>query len=126
MQSAVDYLPTNDLYVFGGSDPVSGVVTNAVSIYDVASGTWSSGPATPEVRAFMSSGYNPGNSKIYLVGGYSTGNISPAHDQTGNSILPRVRTPIARRIRTVSAAQPPGSSTATCIARAAGMPATPP
>ena len=36
----------------------------------------------PEVRAFMSSGYNPGNGKIYLVGGYSTGNISPAHDQT--------------------------------------------
>ena len=82
MQSAVYYPPTNDLYVFGGSDPVSGVVTNAVSVYDVASGTWSSGPAMPEVRAFMSSGYNPGNGKIYLVGGYSTGNISPAHDQT--------------------------------------------
>ena len=34
----------------------------------------------PDMRAFMASGYF--NGKIYLVGGYSTGNISPAFLQT--------------------------------------------
>ena len=34
----------------------------------------------PDVRAFMASGYF--NGKIYLVGGYYTGNISPAFLQT--------------------------------------------
>ena len=34
----------------------------------------------PDIRAFMASGYF--NGKIYLVGGYSTGNISPAFLQT--------------------------------------------
>jgi len=34
----------------------------------------------PDVRAFMASGYF--NGKIYLVGGYSTGNITPAFLQT--------------------------------------------
>ena len=29
----------------------------------------------------MASGYNPGNGKIYLTGGYSTGNIDPAHTE---------------------------------------------
>ena len=101
MQSAVYYPPTNKLYVFGGSDPVAGVVTNQSWIYDIATDTWSNGPNMPEMRAFMASGYNPGNNKIYLVGGYSTGNVSPAHDQTGNSIRARARTPRGRRIRTL-------------------------
>jgi hypothetical protein len=34
----------------------------------------------PDIRAFMASGYF--NGKIYLVGGYSTGNVSPAFLQT--------------------------------------------
>ena len=33
----------------------------------------------PDVRAFMASGYF--NGKVYLVGGYNTGNISPAFTQ---------------------------------------------
>src|SRR5438046_9018593 len=33
----------------------------------------------PDVRAFMASGYF--NGKIYLVGGYSTGNVDPSFGQ---------------------------------------------
>ena len=33
----------------------------------------------PDVRAFMGSGYF--NGKIYLVGGYSTGNVDPSFGQ---------------------------------------------
>ena len=48
-------------------------VSNATRIYDVASNTWSAGAAMPDFRAFMASGYFAG--KIYLVGGYNTGNV---------------------------------------------------
>src|SRR4029077_15626874 len=49
-------------------------------IYDIATGVWSTGAPMPDVRAFMASGNF--NGKIYLVGGYSTGNITPAFLQT--------------------------------------------
>ena len=81
MGSAVYYPPANDLYVFGGSDPVTGVNSAATRVYDIATNTWSAGPNMPDVRSFMASGYNPGNGKIYLVGGYSTA-TSHRHDQT--------------------------------------------
>ena len=38
----------------------------------------------PDVRAFMASGYY--NGKIYLVGGYTTGNVAPAFLQAGSTI----------------------------------------
>jgi N-acetylneuraminic acid mutarotase len=78
--ASVVYSPINNkVYVFGGGDSNTGVVTNATRIYDVTAGTWSAGANMPDVRAFMAEGYF--NGKIYLVGGYSTGNISPAFAQ---------------------------------------------
>ena len=75
------YAPNvNKLFVFGGDNPTTGVVVNTTRIYDIATGVWSTGANMPDVRAFMASGYY--NGKIYLVGGYSTGNITPAFLQT--------------------------------------------
>ncbi|HVI77792.1 MAG TPA: kelch repeat-containing protein, partial [Candidatus Acidoferrum sp.] len=74
------YAPNvNKLFVFGGDDPTTGTVVNTTRIYDIATNTWSTGTAMPDVRAFMASGYF--NGKIYLVGGYSTGNVDPAFGQ---------------------------------------------
>ncbi len=74
------YAPNvNKLFVFGGDDPTTGTVVNTTRIYDIATNTWSSGTAMPDVRAFMASGYF--NGKIYLVGGYSTGNVDPSFGQ---------------------------------------------
>ena len=74
------YAPNvNKLFVFGGDDPTTGTVINTTRIYDIATNTWSSGTAMPDVRAFMASGYF--NGKIYLVGGYSTGNVDPSFGQ---------------------------------------------
>ena len=78
MASAVYYPPTNSIYVFGGShrDPVNLPPPTAnVWIYNVAAGTWSAGPPLPDVRAFMASGYNPANGKIYLAGGYNLATV---------------------------------------------------
>jgi N-acetylneuraminic acid mutarotase len=78
--ASVVYSPINNkVYVFGGGNATTGVVSNATRIYDVAAGTWSAGTNMPDVRGFMAEGYF--NGKIYLVGGYSTGNISPAFAQ---------------------------------------------
>jgi len=75
------YAPNvNKIFIFGGDDATTGVVVNTTRIYDIATGLWSTGMPMPDVRAFMASGYFSG--KIYLVGGYSTGNISPAFLQT--------------------------------------------
>ena len=74
------YAPNvNKLFVFGGDDPTTGTVVNTTRIYDIATNTWSTGAPMPDVRAFMASGYF--NGKIYLVGGYSTGNIDPSFRQ---------------------------------------------
>src|SRR5438874_4216960 len=75
------YAPgVNKLFVFGGDNPTTGTVVSTTRIYDIATNTWSTGMPMPDVRAFMASGYF--NGKIYLVGGYSTGNITPAFLQT--------------------------------------------
>jgi hypothetical protein len=80
-ETSAVYSPINNkVYVFGGDDPTTGIVSNATRIYDIGTGTWSAGMNMPDVRAFMASGYF--NGKIYLVGGYSTGNITPAFLQT--------------------------------------------
>src|SRR5882757_1139360 len=74
------YAPNvNKLFVFGGDDPTTGIVVNTTRIYDIATNTWSTGANMPDVRAFMASGYF--NGKIYLVGGYSTGNVDPSFGQ---------------------------------------------
>jgi N-acetylneuraminic acid mutarotase len=74
------YAPNvNKLFVFGGENVNSAIVVNTTRIYDIATGTWSSGAPMPDVRAFMASGYF--NGKIYVVGGYSTGNVDPSFGQ---------------------------------------------
>ena len=74
------YAPNvNKLFVFGGDDPTTGTVVNTTRIYDIATNTWSTGTPMPDVRAFMASGYF--NGKIYLVGGYTTGNVDPSFGQ---------------------------------------------
>ena len=78
MASAVYYPTTNKIYVFGGWNGVTAFTTTR--IYDIATNTWTTGPAMPGGRQQMASGYNPGNGKIYLAGGCGTGNIDPAHD----------------------------------------------
>ena len=79
LASAVWAPNVNKLFVFGGDDATSGTVVNTTRIYDPGTDTWSTGTAMPDVRAFMASGYY--NGKIYLVGGYSTGNVNPAFGQ---------------------------------------------
>jgi hypothetical protein len=63
------------LFLFGGTNVTVGPF-NISQVYNIATNTWSAGPNLPDFRAFMSSG-TIGNF-IYLVGGYSTGNVSPA------------------------------------------------
>ncbi len=75
------YAPINNkLYVFGGELTSSGQVFSTTRIYDVGGNSWSTGAPLPDLRAFMGGGYY--NGKIYLVGGYSTGSITPAYSQT--------------------------------------------
>src|SRR6266550_4313266 len=74
------YAPNvNKLFVFGGENVATSTVVNTTRIYDSASNTWSIGAPMPDVRDFMGSGYY--NGKIYLVGGYSTGNVDPSFGQ---------------------------------------------
>src|SRR4029453_4771122 len=68
--------PTNKVYVFGGWDGVQAYTTTRV--YDIATNSWTTGPPMPGPRQQMASGYSPGNQRIYLAGGFSTGNIDPA------------------------------------------------
>ena len=82
MGSAVYYPTTNKIYVFGGQEADSGVVYNLTQIYDIATDTWTAGPNMPDVRAFMASGYNPANDKIYLVSGYNTGTVDSGQPDT--------------------------------------------
>jgi N-acetylneuraminic acid mutarotase len=79
-EASAVYSPINNkVYLFGGEDVGAAVVSNATRIYDIASNTWSAGATMPDVRAFMASGYFAG--KIYLIGGYSTGNVTPSFGQ---------------------------------------------
>lgn len=82
MASTVYYPPTNRIYVFGGEDATSGTNYNITRIYDVATGTWSTGANMPDVRSFMASGFNSTNGKIYLVSGYNTGDVESAQPNT--------------------------------------------
>jgi hypothetical protein len=82
MASAVYYPSTNKIYVFGGEDAVSGTNYNITRIYDVAAATWTTGTNMPDVRSFMASGYNIANGRIYLVGGYDTGDVTSAQPNT--------------------------------------------
>src|SRR5881227_2050040 len=82
MASAVYYPPGNKIYVFGGEDANSGVNYNVTRIYNIASQTWSTSANMPDVRAFMASGYNSANGKIYLVSGYNTGQVISAQPDT--------------------------------------------
>jgi Galactose oxidase, central domain/Kelch motif len=101
MPSSVYYPPTNKIYVFGGEDADSGTNYNITRIYDVASGTWTTGANMPDVRSFMASGYNSANGKIYLVSGYNTGDVSSAqpntweYDPVANSFTERAPIPHA-------------------------------
>ena len=73
MASAV-YVPTSDrIYVFGGFDPNTGTFSDATRYFDLTMGTWSAAANMPAPRAFMASGYNVANGKIYLVGGQRRG-----------------------------------------------------
>ena len=67
------------LFVFGGARLSTATVVNTTRIYDFQTKTWSTGAPMPDVRAFMGSGYYRG--KIYLVGGYNTGNVDPSFGQ---------------------------------------------
>ena len=82
MASAVYYPPTNKIYVFGGQDLSPGTTYDINRIYDIATNTWTRGTPMPDVRAFMASGYNPANDKIYLVSGYNTHDPSSAQPDT--------------------------------------------
>src|SRR5205085_2690498 len=79
---ALVYSPANNkLYAFGGSDVDCTSAFSSTFIYDIASGTWSDGPAMPAGRAFFAaSGYF--NGKIYLVGGGTACDPATAQDQT--------------------------------------------
>ena len=81
MPSAVYFPPSNKIYVFGGEDGALGTNYAITRIYDVASDTWSTGSDMPDVRSFMASAYNPIDQKIYLVGGYNTGQVTSAQSQ---------------------------------------------
>ncbi|HMA34116.1 MAG TPA: S-layer homology domain-containing protein, partial [Chloroflexia bacterium] len=77
-EMGVVYDPLNNkLYLFGGENFASSTVANTTRIYDITAGTWSTGAAMPDVRAFFAAaGYY--NGKIYLVGGYNTGQVTSA------------------------------------------------
>src|SRR5439155_16063163 len=79
-QASGVYAPNvNKLFVFGGEENTFATVVNTTRIYDIATNTWSTGTPMPDVRAFMASGYF--NGKIYLVGGYNSGNVDPSFGQ---------------------------------------------
>ena len=79
MASGVYAPNVNKLFVFGGQRVSPSNVVNTTRIYDIATDTWTTGAPMPDVRAFMGSGYH--NGKIYLVGGYTTGNVDPSFGQ---------------------------------------------
>jgi hypothetical protein len=82
MAVAVYYPTTNKIYVFGGEDAMSGTNYNTTRIYNIASGTWSTGANMPDVRSFMAGAYNPGDGNIYILSGYNTGDVTSAQPNT--------------------------------------------
>jgi N-acetylneuraminic acid mutarotase len=82
MAVAVDYPPTNKIYVFGGEDAASGSNYNITRIYDIATNTWTTGPNMPDVRSFSAGGFIPTTGKIYIISGYNTGQVTSAQPNT--------------------------------------------
>jgi Kelch motif len=83
MSSAV--LAGNSIYVFGGAIRDPNTMPPPVDYcrrYEAGNDTWHTCPSLPDVRGFMASGYNPGNGKIYLAGGYNTATIDSAQTTT--------------------------------------------
>jgi N-acetylneuraminic acid mutarotase len=94
--SAVYYPPANKLFVFGGEIPLIGKLTPdggryeisaKTRIYDIASDTWTVGQPMPDGRKYAASGYDPGNGKIYVVGGtgINVRNTTWEYDPMGNT-----------------------------------------
>ena len=69
---------TNSIYVFGGMNSGTGVVSNATRVFDITANTWSSVANMPGPRHSMAAGYNSANGRMYLVGGYDTADPSSA------------------------------------------------
>ena len=82
MPTAVYYPPTNVIYVFGGENGDTGDNFDVTRIYDIASGTWSTGTPMPGVISFAAGGYVPANGKIYIISGYNTGFVDSAQPNT--------------------------------------------
>jgi Kelch motif len=83
MAVAVYYPTTNKIYVFGGEDAnPPNPNYNITRIYDIASGTWSTGANMPDVRSFMAGGYSPATGMIYILSGYNTGDVRSAQPNT--------------------------------------------
>jgi N-acetylneuraminic acid mutarotase len=78
---ALVYAPaTNKLYAFGGTDVITHAL-NLTRIYDITTGTWSSGAPMPNPRSrFAGGGYY--NGKIYLVGGTDPSDPSNSQNDT--------------------------------------------
>jgi N-acetylneuraminic acid mutarotase len=103
MASAVYYPTTDKIYVFGGFDPNTGVFSDATRVFDLTTGTWGPAANMPGPRAFMASGYNAANGKIYLVGGSDAVDPSSArattweYDPAANTFTTRAPIPHAVR-----------------------------
>jgi Kelch motif len=66
------YAPdTNSIYVFGGID--GAFIRDIVQIYNITTGTWSTGTPMPGARYFASAAYF--NGKIYAIGGFNSGGV---------------------------------------------------
>ena len=76
--SAVYYPPTNSIYVFGGVNSTTGVVSNATRGPDITANTWSSAANMPGPRHSMAAAYDSANQRMYLVGGNNTADPSSA------------------------------------------------
>jgi hypothetical protein len=66
------YVPnTNSVYVFGGLDATF-TPSNVLQIYNVTTGTWTTGADMPGARYFASAAYYSGNGKIYVIAGFDS------------------------------------------------------
>ena len=109
--SAVYYPTTNSIYVFGGKN--GGTFSNGTRVFDITGNTWASAANMPAPRAFMASGYNSANGRIYLVGGETLDR--PRSSRRGSTTPARTRSPrAARRSRNRLPVPPPESSPAIC------------
>ena len=101
MASAVYEPTTNRIFVFGGFDPNTGVFSDATRVFDLTTSTWDSAASMPAPRAFMASGYDAANGKIYLVGGRDASDPASAkattweYDPAANTFTTRAPIPHA-------------------------------